>query len=65
MTNKLAKHQIKQLDMIEVYLANDMRDTAARSISSLIRSASNCVQQSTLRAIAIKHNLHTLPEFIA
>lgn len=65
MTNKLNKFQRKQLDMIEVYLSHGMADTAARSLSALIRSASNCVQQTTLREIAIQHNLHNLPEFIA
>ena len=65
MTSKLAKYQIKQLALIDVYMANDMADTAARSLSALIRCASNCVQQTTLRDIAIQKGLVDHPEFIA
>lgn len=65
MTTKLAKYQIKQLSLIDVYMANGMADTAARSLSALIRCASNCVQQTTLRDIATEKGLINHPEFIA
>lgn len=61
----MTKFQLKQIQMIEIYLANGMNDTGARSISALIRSASNCKQQSELRSYAISKGLDKLPEFIA
>ena len=61
----MTKFQRKQIDMIEIYIANNMMDTASRSISALIRSASNCSQASELRSYAIRKQLDKLPEFIA
>lgn len=58
------KAQKRQLQMIEVYLANDMRDTAARSISALIRSARVRSSAQELYQFAIEHNLQSEPEFI-
>lgn len=61
----MTKFQRKQIDMIEIYIANNMMDTASRSISALIRSASNCKQSDELRSYAIRKQLDKMPEFIA
>jgi hypothetical protein len=58
------KAQAKQVAMIEVYLSNDMRDTAARSLSALIRSALVNKTAQEFHAIAAKHGLNTHPDFI-
>lgn len=61
----MTKQQAKQVKMIEAYIANGMNDTAARSISALIRAALRAKDQDELRAFAIAHNLTAYPEFIA
>ena len=58
------KHQLKQLAMIEIYIDNKMPDTAARSISSLIRSAMTNKSKALLMQRAIDLNLTKRPEFI-
>ena len=58
------KHQLKQLAMIEIYIDNQMPDTAARSISSLIRSAMTNKSKQALMQRAIDLNLTNRPEFI-
>jgi hypothetical protein len=50
--------------MIKVYLANDMVDTAARSISALIRSAMTSKSRSELLYLAAEFNLVDNSEFI-
>jgi uncharacterized protein YoaH (UPF0181 family) len=61
----MTKQQQKQVKMIEAYIANGMNDTAARSISALIRAALRAKDQDELRAFAAAHNLTAYPEFIA
>ena len=58
------KHQLKQLAMIEIYIDNQMQDTAARSISALIRSAMTKKSKAALLQRAIDLNLTKRPEFI-
>jgi hypothetical protein len=60
----MTKFQIKQVSMINTYIANDMHDTAARSLSALIRSAMTDKSKRELIEIANKLNLAKLPEFI-
>ena len=57
------KSQAKQVKMINVYLANGMQDTAARSLSSLIRSAMTNKSKFELVQIAKMHNLLAHPDF--
>jgi hypothetical protein len=61
---KMTKAQLKQLAMIEIYIDNKMPDTAARSISSLIRSAMTSKSKQALMQRAIDLNLTNRPEFI-
>ena len=61
----MTKFQTKPVSMINVYLANNMVDTAARSLSSLIRSAMTKKSQDELWAIAIALKLASHPDFIA
>jgi hypothetical protein len=61
----MTKFQTKQVSIINVYLANNMVDTAARSLSSLIRSAMTKKSQDELWAIAIALKLASHPDFIA
>ena len=61
----MTKFQTKQVSMINVYLANNMVDTAARSLSSLIRSAMTKKSKDELWAIAIALKLASHPDFIA
>jgi hypothetical protein len=58
------KQQVKQLDMINIYLANGMIDTVARSLSSMIRCAMTKKSKLELINIAIKHDVHNHKEFI-
>lgn len=58
------KHQTKQVAMVNVYLANGMADTAARSLSALIRSAMTKKSQCALLALAQELNINNHPEFI-
>ena len=60
----MTKAQKKQVDMIKVYLANNMTDTAARSISGLIRSAMTAKSRSELLYLAAEFNLVDNSEFI-
>jgi hypothetical protein len=58
------KAQKKQVEMIKVYLSNNMTDTAARSISSLIRSAMTNKSKQELLYLAAEYNLVDNSEFI-
>jgi len=58
------KHQTKQVEMIQVYLANGMVDTAARSLSALIRSAMTKTSRCALILLAEDLHLTNNPEFI-
>jgi len=60
----MTKFQSKQVEMIKVYMANNMSDTAARRLSSLIRSAMRSKDQQELINLAQSLNLSNNPEFI-
>ena len=60
----MTKSEKKQLDLIEVYMDNQMQDTAARSLSSLIRSAMTNKSREFFIQRAIDLNLTKRPEFI-
>jgi hypothetical protein len=60
----MTKQQTKQLNMVQTYLANNMQDTAARSLSALIRSAMTAKSQNELMAAAVDLGLNNHPEFI-
>lgn len=60
----MTKFQNKQVEMIKVYMANNMSDTAARSLSSLIRSAMRSKHQQELINLAQSLNLSNNPEFV-
>jgi hypothetical protein len=51
--------------MIQVYLDNAMIDTAARSLSGLVRAAMRKADQQELLNLAQELNLVNHPEFIA
>jgi hypothetical protein len=60
----MTKAQTKQLTMIQAYIDNNMIDTAARSLSAMVRSAMSKKSQQELLSIAIKTNLVAHQEFI-
>ena len=60
----MTKFETKQAAQIEIFLAHDMADTAARSLSSLVRCARNEKSLRELLALAEKLNLRNHPEFI-
>jgi hypothetical protein len=58
------KHQKRVLETINIYLENNMIDTAARSLSALIRCAMTKKSQNELMNLAAKLNLTNHPDFI-
>jgi hypothetical protein len=58
------KSQLKQIEMARVYIANGMMDTAARSVSALIRSAMSAKSRNALLAFALENGLTNQPDFI-
>ena len=58
------KAQKRQVALIEVYLANGMPDTAARSLSALIRSALTSKSRAELLGLAASFGVINHPEFI-
>lgn len=58
------KAQAKQLENVKLYLNHGMNDTAARSLSAMIRSAMVRKTAHELYRFAVEHNLHVQPEFI-
>ena len=60
----MTKQQNKQVAMIQIYIANNMVDTAARSLSGLIRSAMTKTSKSELIKLAQELNLINNSEFI-
>ncbi len=60
----MTKAQKRQLDLIEVYIDNQMQDVAARSLSAMIRSAMTNKSKEFLMQRAIDLNLIKRPEFI-
>lgn len=61
----MTKAQARQIEMVQKYIALGMIDTAARSVSALIRSAMRAKDIAELRAFAESHGLTKHPEFIA
>ena len=61
----MTKFQTKQVEMIQAYIANGMTDTAARSLSALVRSAMRAKDQQELMTLAQSLNLVNNPEFVA
>ena len=61
---KMTKAQLKQVAMIEIYINNSMIDTAARSLSALIRSAMTKKAKLELINLSIKYDLQNNSEFI-
>jgi hypothetical protein len=59
------KHQKRVVETINIYLANNMIDTAARSLSALIRCAMTNKSKNELWELASKLNLTNHPDFIA
>jgi hypothetical protein len=60
----MTKAQNKQVAMIQIYINNGMVDTAARSLSALIRSAMTKKSKLELINLSIKYDLHNNSEFI-
>ena len=60
----MTKSQLKQVAMIEIYINNSMVDTAARSLSALIRSAMTKKAKLELINLSIKYDLQNNSEFI-
>ena len=57
------KAQAKQLQNVKLYIANDMRETAARVLSAMIRAALVRKTAQELYAFALEHDLHVESEF--
>ena len=60
----MTKAQLKQVAMIEIYINNSMIDTAARSLSALIRSAMTKKAKLELINLSVKYDLQNNSEFI-
>jgi len=60
----MTKAQNKQVAMIQIYINNGMLDTAARSLSALIRSAMTKKAKLELINLSIKYDIHNNSEFI-
>ena len=60
----MTKAQQKQVQMMEAFLAIDMQDAAARTLSFLVRSAMRNKDKIELMDIAYKTNLIKNSEFI-
>lgn len=60
----MTKAEKKQLDMIHVYLDNGMTDTAARSLSAMIRSTMNDNTKADLFYVAYHFKLRDHQDFI-
>jgi hypothetical protein len=60
----MTKQQTKQVEMIQIYLANNMQDTAARSLSALVRSARRIKDKKELIKLSYETRLIAHPDFI-
>ena len=60
----MTKAQIKQLQKVGIFLAMDMRDTASRSLSAMIRSCLNKKAKAELMQYAMHNNLYYNDNFI-
>jgi len=61
----MTKSEQREVSRLDFYIAHGMRDTAARAIATLIRSARTTRSANELRAIAAQLALDTHPDFIA
>jgi hypothetical protein len=61
----MTKFQARDIAIAQKYIALGMIDTAARSVSALIRSAMRSKDAAEIRAFAEAHGLTKHPEFIA
>ena len=62
--NDMTKIEQRELKSICLYIAAGMRDTAARSLSALIRASRTKKSRDALMAQAVAFGLTTEPEFI-
>jgi len=60
----MTKSEKREVSKIEVYVLHGMKDTAARAIGTLMRSAMTNKSKKELLDIAIKLELACEPEFI-
>jgi hypothetical protein len=60
----MTKAEKRQLELIHVYLDNDMHDTAAKSLSAMIRSTMNDNTKADLFYVAYHFKLRDNENFI-
>lgn len=60
----MTKSETRELEHIRAYLRCEMYDTAARSLSALIRACRSNKTRTTLLELARDWELSTNPEFI-
>jgi len=58
------KQQAKQIEIAKTYIAHGMIDTAARSVSDLVRCAMTSKSREALMQFATDNKLTSNPEFI-
>jgi len=58
------KSQAKQLERVKLFIAADMRDTAARALSAMIRASLVRKTAQELYVFAVENQLHVEAEFI-
>ena len=58
------KSQKKQFEMVKMYMANSMQDTAARGLSAMIRAAMTGTSRAALMLAAEDLKLTNNPEFL-
>ena len=61
----MTKSEQREVSRLDLYIAHGLRDMAARTIATLIRSARTTRSQTELRAIAATMKLDRHPDFIA
>jgi hypothetical protein len=59
----MTKNETKELQMAQTYIDYGMKDTAARLVSCLIRSAKSMKSKYEFVHFAKKHNLLAHPDF--
>ena len=60
----MTKSEIREIQSVRLYVAHNMVDTAARSLSGLIRAARTNKSRTELMEIAIEFGLTDQPDFI-
>ena len=58
------KSEARELVNVKRYIDAGMKDTAARSLSALIRSTMGRTTAQELHRFAVEHDLQAQPEFI-